>query len=309
MKAFVGITDFDWFTYLSNMPEIDEVNFWQPSGHQKFQALNPGEPFLFKLHSPNDYIVGGGFFAHSTILPTSLAWDTFLEKNGTISLLEMRRRIERYRRNVPSSEDYQIGCILLEQPFFFKKEEWIPVPSDWRPNIVRGRRYDLTAGLGKKLWEDVQLRLQAIPNIMTEVTKGAEEISRYGETIMVIPRLGQGSFRIIVTDAYNRRCAVTQERILPASEAAHIKPFSDSGHYRINNGILFRSDIHKLFDTGYVTITPDYRFEVSRRIKEEFENGRDYYAMHGKTLYLPKDQKIRPAHEFIEWHNEKVFKG
>jgi putative restriction endonuclease len=72
LKAFVGITDFDWFTYLSRLSEIDEVNFWQPGGHQVFRTLNPNEPFLFKLNSPRDYIVGGGLFAHSTILPISL---------------------------------------------------------------------------------------------------------------------------------------------------------------------------------------------------------------------------------------------
>ena len=55
MKAFVGVTDFDWFEYLSKLPQIDEVNFWQPGGNQVFRALNPSEPFLFKLHSPRDY--------------------------------------------------------------------------------------------------------------------------------------------------------------------------------------------------------------------------------------------------------------
>ncbi len=81
MKFFVGITDSDWFDILSNLPYIDEVNFWQPSGKTQFRALKPGEPFLFKLHSPLNYIVGCGFFAHSTILPSSLAWDAFGEKN------------------------------------------------------------------------------------------------------------------------------------------------------------------------------------------------------------------------------------
>ena len=90
LKAFVGVTDFEWFTYLSSLPGIDEVNFWQPGGKQRFRTLSPGEPFLFKLHSPRDYIVGGGFFAHSTILPVSLAWDAFGEKNGASSLEEMR---------------------------------------------------------------------------------------------------------------------------------------------------------------------------------------------------------------------------
>jgi len=80
---------------LSGLPRIDEVNFWQPSGRKRFQGLNSGEPFLFKLHRPYDYIAGGGFFAHSTVLPVSLAWETFGEKNGAGSFLEMRRLIPR----------------------------------------------------------------------------------------------------------------------------------------------------------------------------------------------------------------------
>ena len=29
MKDFLGITDNDWFAFLSHQPGIDEVNFWQ----------------------------------------------------------------------------------------------------------------------------------------------------------------------------------------------------------------------------------------------------------------------------------------
>lgn len=309
MKAFVGVTDNDWFFFLSGLPGIDEVNFWQPSGGTPFRALNTGEPFLFKLHSPYDYIVGGGFFAYSNICPVSLAWDAFKEKNGANSFLDMRRRIEKYRRKETLlSEDYQIGCILLAQPFFFPQDQWIPAPEDWSPNIVRGKGYDLATGLGKKLWDDVQLRLQGRIDLTKQVRDG-EEGPRYGTPIVVAPRLGQGSFRIIVTDTYQRSCAVTQERTLPALEAVHIKPFGDSGPHLVQNGILFRADIHKLFDAGYATISPDYRFEVSRRIRDEFENGRDYYAMHGKSLYLPIQEKLRPANEFITWHNDNVFRG
>ena len=85
MKAFVGVTDNDWFAFLSQQPGIDEVNFWQPGGNRLFKSLNPGEPFLFKLHAPHHYIVGGGFFAHSTILPISLAWQAFGENNDCFS--------------------------------------------------------------------------------------------------------------------------------------------------------------------------------------------------------------------------------
>jgi hypothetical protein len=83
----------------------------------------------------------------------------------------------------------------------------------------------------------------------------------------------------MVTDAYSRRCAITGERTLPALEAAHIKPFAQGGSHEPTNGLLLRRDIHALFDAGYVTVTPDMHFRVSRRIKEEYENGRHYYAL------------------------------
>jgi len=310
MRVFVGVTDYDWFKTLSAIPEIDEVNFWQPSGKTRFRALDPGELFPFKLHSPHNYIVGGGFFAYSNIIPVNLAWDAFGEKNGARSLAEMCRLIANLRHVGTSSHpDYQIGCILLEQPFFFSRPDWIPVPPDWSPNIVRGKGYDLSTETGLKLWNEVYKRLQTIDISKPEVSSITEEIRRYGEPTVITPRLGQGSFRIMVTDAYQRRCAVTRERTLPALEAAHIKPYNDSGPHDVRNGLLLRSDIHKLFDTGYVTLSLDYHFEVSRRIKEEFENGRDYYALHGKPIQLPGSKTYWPDSKYISWHNEKIFRA
>jgi len=80
MRPIVGVTDNDWFDFLSRLQGIDQVNFWQPGGRIPFRALSPGEAFLFKLHAPHHFIVGGGFFAYSTLLPLSLAWDAFREK-------------------------------------------------------------------------------------------------------------------------------------------------------------------------------------------------------------------------------------
>lgn len=47
---------------------------------------------------------------------------------------------------------------------------------------------------------------------------------RYGTPILMKPRLGQGAFRVLVTDAYERRCAVSGEKTLPILDAAHIGP-------------------------------------------------------------------------------------
>jgi len=310
MKGYVGVTDNDWFQFLSAQPDIDEVNFWQPGGKAQFRALDPGDPFFFKLHSPLNFIVGGGFFAHSTILPVSLAWEAFGIKNGASSLLEMRLRVEKYRRNISLSiEDYNVGCILLTQPFFFDQSDWIPIPPDFSLNIVQGKTYNLTHDHGRVLWEQVSSLLNKVEDIFVPAKGITDTEQRYGEPMLITPRLGQGSFRVMVTDAYERRCAITQEKILPALEAAHIKPFSESGPHSVNNGLLLRSDIHRLFDSGYVTVTADQHFEVSKRIHEEFDNGKYYYSLHGKKIHLPGNQKFIPEHEYLSWHNVNCFKG
>ena len=132
----------------------------------------------------------------------------------------------------------------------------------------------------------------------------------YGQSILRKVRLGQGAFRVLVTDAYTRRCSISGEKTLPVLEAAHIKPYALAGPHTISNGLLLRSDVHKLFDTGYLTITNNFKVEVSKRIKEEFENGKEYYQFHGKELlYLPIKEKERPRGEFIQWHNENIYKG
>jgi hypothetical protein len=77
MKAWVAVTDREWFRYLGERPAIDEVNFWQPGGAREFRILSVGQPLLFKLHYPDHFVARGGFFRHATRLPVSLAWETF----------------------------------------------------------------------------------------------------------------------------------------------------------------------------------------------------------------------------------------
>ena len=305
MRLYVAITDSDWFDYLSAL-RPDEVNFWRPSGADSFHALSPGEPLLFKLHSPNNFIVGGGFFSHYTVLPASFAWGAFGEKNGAKTEAEMRRRIEKYRRVEPgSATDYNVGCILLQSPFFFRREEWIPVP-DWPRQAVQGKGYSTDEEAGRRIWVEVGLRLQARPvNADPEL---AAEGTRFGQPQTVLPRLGQGAFRVIVTDVYRRQCALTNSHILHVLDAAHIRPYSEGGSHNPSNGLLLRQDVHTLFDRGYLTVSPDYRVEVSRRLKDEFDNGKEYYALAGRQILLPENPLFRPSAEQLVWHNEHIYR-
>jgi putative restriction endonuclease len=319
MKLYAGVTDHDWFDYLRSLPAIDEVNFWQPSPNAQFQALSKGDLFLFKLHRGprthnRDLIAGGGVFASFSILPISLAWEAFEKRNGAASYVEMRERLVHYRR-IPDNphEDFQVGCIILTQPFFFDESTWFPAP-DWSASIVRGKAkgYELDKEAGQFIWRNLQRvwERQQVFDLDREAHRVEEERARYGKETTIIPRLGQGAFRVLVTDAYHRACAITEEHSLPALEAAHIKPFNESGPHAVNNGLLLRSDFHRLFDRGYITVTPEYRIEVSRRLKEEFKNGRSYYPFHGKPLgHLPGLPEDRPQTELLIWHNENVFRS
>lgn len=303
MRAFVGITDFSWFQRLSSQ-SYDEVNFWKPGGSVQFKALAPGELFLFKLHSPHDYIVGGGYFVRFYNLPSFLAWEAFGEKNGTETFKELNERIAKYRKQIVSNP--QIGCIILSSPFFFTESEWIPVPSDWGKSIVQGKVYTSESATGASLIQAVYDRIR---NSHTNDWLHPDQGFEAKEGLTLTPyRIGQGAFRVMVTEAYNRRCAISGEKTLPVLDAAHIVPFSEQGSYAVKNGLLLRKDIHTLYDRGYITITPSYHIEVSSRLKEDYGNGKIYYAYHGSQMpNLPLDERERPSPEYLQWHNEHVY--
>lgn len=253
--------------------------------------------------------MGGGFFEAASLLPVSLAWDAFGPMNGVPSLQEMRRRIESYRRDRPKpAEDYTIGNIILQNTFFLHRDFWIPIPPDFSPNIVQGKTYDLDSGYGKQLsaaLEQTFLRHRVISD-QRIVADGV--VSRmYSDPVLARRRLGQGAFRILVTDLYQRRCAITSEHTLPVLQAAHIRPVSMGGEHSVNNGLLLRSDVHTLFDRGYVTVAPDYSFRVSSRLDSDWNNGKIYYQLHGTKINLPRDAGCHPDKAALEWHSDTIF--
>lgn len=191
---------------------------------------------------------------------------------------------------------------MLEQPFFWPREQWVPVPASWAPGIQVGKLFDTAERDGRALWDAVQDRLAPQPAVVTPAP-------RYGPPRLIKPRLGQGTFKVAVTDAYERRCAVTGERTLPILDAAHIRAYADGGNHSLDNWLLLRTDVHRLFDLGYVTVAEDNRFVVGRRLKEDFDNGRHYYEMHGATLRSPKRGLPRPSQTELEWHRTSRFLG
>lgn len=110
-----------------------------------------------------------------------------------------------------------------------------------------------------------------------------------------------------VLDAYGQRCAVTHEHSLPVLEAAHIRPSAAGRVHELPSGLPLRRDLHRLFDLGYVSIRPDLRFAVSRRLREDYANGRSYYALDGKAIGLPDDPAARPDPALLAWHEAEIY--
>jgi putative restriction endonuclease len=312
MSLYIYPTDHRWFTYLRRLTPLDEVNFWQPGGGSAFNRLAPGDLFLFRLKSPINRIAGGGFFTHGSVFPISAAWSAFGEKNGVGSYSEFFEYIAGYRRKagLELHDDSPIGCIILQNPFFLPEEQWIDVPADFSLNLVQGRRYsdeEPTAAALREWAAHVLVRQQALVAERRELTTRVDG-PVYGVPTLARRRLGQGTFRLLISDTYERRCAVTGERTLPVLEAAHIKPVSRGGEHRLDNGLLLRSDLHRLFDLGYLTVTSAGKLRVSPKLRETWLNGRVYYDLDGRDIRLPKDEPLRPSNLFLEWHNDTLFR-
>jgi putative restriction endonuclease len=313
VRGFVANTDFDWFTFLGARQPLEEVNFWQPSGGDAFRALSPGEPFFFRLKKPYYAIAGFGLFARHEIVTAKLAWEAFGERNGAADFAVMCDRIEKYRRGAAAepTRQYRVGCLMISNPVFFAQADWVAEPADFSKNIVRGAGYDLDAGEGRRIWEACLERVRAhkVPVAAEQEAQwvAVADAPRFGAPQLVRPRLGQGTFRVAVTQAYRGACAITGEHSLPVLDVAHIQGYSQGGPHDVRNGLLLRTDIHRLFDRGYVTVTPDYRFEVSGRLREEFENGKTYYALQGRDITRPELESDRPDPALLRWHNDHVF--
>lgn len=332
MRLFIANTDADWYRHLAGAAArpggLDEANFWKPSGRANFKALSFGEPLVFKLKKAHGHaVVGFGLFAAFRRLSVREAWDAFGEANGAPSLADVVARVGKYVRTPPGEplpRTHRIGCILLAAPVFFPHTMRVPGPADWSENTVTGKTYDSAVGEGRRIWQacldraatlgqalDLALPVSAPVSTVRQPGSQAplsssDSAERYGAERVVRPRLGQGTFRYALEQAYGR-CAVTGEHSLPALDAAHIIPYGDGGDHALDNGLLLRADVHRLFDRGYVTVTPDYEFRVSRRLREDYDNGKVYYQHDGQTIWTPAAPYPKPDRARLEAHATRRF--
>jgi putative restriction endonuclease len=307
ISLFVANTDNSWFDFLASEQDLAEVNFWWP-GETNFRALQPGEILAFRLKSPRNKIGGFGIFSDHTRLPIQTAWETFGRANGVASLEALRRAIASLRTNVAVGPSTDIGSTVLVEPVFFPPHLWFDVPESWSPSIQRGKRYSTDDREGLALWDRL-LETAGLSKATNAPGVASPGQLRFGSPTLITPRLGQGAFRIAVTEAYGRRCAITDGKVLPALDAAHIKPYGEGGEHAKSTGILLRKDIHSVFDAGYVTIKDDFTFSVSKKVKEVFNSGEEYLRLHGNAIRRPDRKSDWPDLDLLRWHNKERYLG
>jgi putative restriction endonuclease len=176
------------------------------------------------------------------------------------------------------------------------------VPDDFVPHVGQGKRYSLDKGEGRRLVKECLTRARR----MAASDRIADGPVDYGTALAPRPRLGPLSSAAAVFDAYDRRCAVTGEASVPALTAVRIRELPGAAGFPVSNAILLRADIARLFEAGYLTITPESFLRVSATLRKASD---DYAALDGRPVRIPRDASLRPMVESLWWHNETKFLG
>jgi putative restriction endonuclease len=308
-----------WEFFRAHAPDgyVDEVNWWSPRATRPLtNSLVPGTLVFFRLTRPHGAVAGYGFFAGFMRLRLDIAWETFREGNGAKDFEHLLARVGNLRGeslgHVSTAALPDVGCHLLRDVHYWPRERWMPWGEDqgFHRNTVQGlteRDPARLALLGAAVAADGQQVPEELADRFTLLDTDEREVRR----IEVAARVGQGTFRLRLLHAYENRCAITGEHTLPVLDAAHIQPYLGPRSNHPQNGLVLTKEFHTLFDRGYVTVEPqndDYIVRVSPRLREDWNNGRRYYAYDGKPLAkVPDDHAQRPDREALAWHGAHRF--
>ena len=138
------------------------------------------------------------------------------------------------------------------------------------------------------------------------------ELPKEGKTRerIVKTRVNQSFFRKSVLASYNNTCCITGMKQTELLIAGHIKPWKDDEKNRLNfrNGIVINGLHDKAFETGLLTITPEYRIKISSVLTKQYKLLviQDYFLKYdNKEIILPS--RFLPDPEFLLYHNKTKF--
>jgi hypothetical protein len=141
-----------------------------------------------------------------------------------------------------------------------------------------------------------------LEDLESELDFDPENISddRKRNIIESVQREGQAKFRAELLNVYNGKCAMTDCDVEAVLEAAHILPYNGIKSNYIANGLLLRSDIHKLFDQYLISINPNTnRIVISSNLLNTC-----YEELNQKIVNFPQNLSTSPSKKELSFHYE-----
>jgi putative restriction endonuclease len=140
------------------------------------------------------------------------------------------------------------------------------------------------------------------------------ELPKEGKTReqLVKVRVNQSFFRSAILASYNNTCCITGMQQPEFLIAGHIKPWSIDEKNRLNpqNGIAINALHDKAFETGMLTINPEFKIQISPLLKKQNKSQsiQDYFLkFDNQSIILPS--RFIPDIEFLKYHNQECFKS
>lgn len=292
----IAVTNLNWHGYLNEIESGREVNFWTPTPWKV--KLAKGTPWAFMLKAPIRKLGGFGLFSSYEEMKVSEAWNRWGEYNGVGSEDKFRSRIsEISKRNVQhgSSDDPVIGCVVLTDPVFWSQEQSIAVENlgvQFPSAIVKWKWFEESWPSVEQNSELPATSFELIGNIKPTYTLQSVKY-----------RIAQHKFRQTVIEQYNSTCCITGTSYAKVLEAAHIQPYLCDRSNHPQNALCLRTDVHRLFDAGLLTITKVLEVRVSTKLRST-----EYSKLEGKRISLPSNQKHWPSMNALDFHLTKIFK-
>jgi len=139
-------------------------------------------------------------------------------------------------------------------------------------------------------------------------TNDLPKIGKEREALIKI-RVNQSFFRKSILASYNQSCCITGINVSGLLVASHIIPWAENAKERMNpqNGLCLNALHDKAYDTGLITITPDYRIKLSELLKSQISknNSEFFLPFDNKIITLPG--RFLPHREFLEYHVNNIF--
>ena len=111
-------------------------------------------------------------------------------------------------------------------------------------------------------------------------------------------RPGQLRFRATLLHAYGQ-CCMTGSRLVDTLEAAHIMPYRGVSFDHVQNGLLLRADLHRLYDRLLIGVDPD---SLRVRLSPKLSAYPEYSQLAGRRLRIPRSKQYRPSPEALRDH-------